>query len=367
MKKELLPQDKISHYQEVYIENVKRLNNENAGLTDKFTYTRKNKTSFLHFLFDDMTLSLVNVMKFLTIVFLCALTTTHIFTPILSGKVPFALASDFRRSISSNQSFGSESSSAASSRADPSFAQNVTVIIRGETTVQNTTEATVGEFLKSKKITIGYGEGVCPSTDTAIGDGAVIAVDKIEYRSESATEKLAHAEQRVDEPTLRKGQENVVSAGEDGLSSSTYIVKQVAGHEISRSPFTTTVLKEPVARVIQIGTADVFTNGTSVTVASGDVKQFALNQLRAKGMGDEQFTCLDRLWQKESGWRVDAGNTFSGAYGIPQAMPGWKMAEFGSDWRDNPEIQIRWGISYIAGRYGTPCVAWSHSVANNWY
>lgn len=86
-----------------------------------------------------------------------------------------------------------------------------------------------------------------------------------------------------------------------------------------------------------------------------------------RGWGAQQFGCLESLWNKESGWRWNANNSGSGAYGIPQALPGSKMASAGSDWATNPATQIRWGLSYIAGRYGTPCSAWAHSRAVNWY
>ena len=66
------------------------------------------------------------------------------------------------------------------------------------------------------------------------------------------------------------------------------------------------------------------------------------------------------------GWRVNAANS-SGAYGIPQALPGSKMASAGADWQTNPATQIAWGLGYIAGRYGTPCGAWDHSESNGWY
>ena len=82
---------------------------------------------------------------------------------------------------------------------------------------------------------------------------------------------------------------------------------------------------------------------------------------------DSQFSCLDSLWTKESGWRWNANNAASDAYGIPQALPGSKMASVGSDWATNPITQIKWGLNYIAGRYGTPCSAWAQSQAVNWY
>lgn len=85
------------------------------------------------------------------------------------------------------------------------------------------------------------------------------------------------------------------------------------------------------------------------------------------GFNLSQMSCLDNLWTKESGWNHRAQNPSSGAYGIPQALPGDKMASFGDDWRTNPVTQIRWGLSYISNRYGTPCAAWQHSQATGWY
>ncbi len=80
-----------------------------------------------------------------------------------------------------------------------------------------------------------------------------------------------------------------------------------------------------------------------------------------------QFGCLDSLWTRESRWNYQASNRSSGAYGIPQALPGSKMASVGSDWRTNPVTQMRWGLDYIASRYGTPCGAWGHSENYGWY
>jgi hypothetical protein len=85
------------------------------------------------------------------------------------------------------------------------------------------------------------------------------------------------------------------------------------------------------------------------------------------GWGDDQFGCLVPLWARESGWNVNAYNASSGATGIPQALPGSKMASAGADWQTNPATQITWGLGYIAGRYGTPCAAWDHSESAGWY
>lgn len=96
-------------------------------------------------------------------------------------------------------------------------------------------------------------------------------------------------------------------------------------------------------------------------------RQIAGQLLAQYGWDTGQFSCLDPLWTHESGWNVYARNPSSGAYGIPQALPGDKMASAGPDWQYNPATQIRWGLTYIQGRYGSPCAAWSHQQVTGWY
>ncbi|WP_022886451.1 hypothetical protein [Glaciibacter superstes] len=99
----------------------------------------------------------------------------------------------------------------------------------------------------------------------------------------------------------------------------------------------------------------------------GSAQAYAAGAVAARGWGSEQFDCLVALWNKESGWRVNAMNSSSGAYGIPQALPGSKMASAGDDWETNAATQIEWGLGYISGRYGTPCDAWNTSESKGWY
>ncbi|HLJ99773.1 MAG TPA: lytic transglycosylase domain-containing protein [Streptosporangiaceae bacterium] len=98
----------------------------------------------------------------------------------------------------------------------------------------------------------------------------------------------------------------------------------------------------------------------------GTAQSTAFNMLSSFGFASSQWGCLDDLWERESGWRYNAENA-SGAYGIPQALPGSKMASAGSDWQTNPTTQIKWGLGYIKSTYGTPCAAWSHEEADGWY
>lgn len=105
----------------------------------------------------------------------------------------------------------------------------------------------------------------------------------------------------------------------------------------------------------------------AAATAPGTLRDMARREMLAFGFGAEQWPSLDRLIMRESGWNPRAANASSGAYGLPQALPGSKMAAVGSDWRTNPVTQVRWMLSYIAGRYGTPQAAWAHSESSGWY
>jgi len=114
-------------------------------------------------------------------------------------------------------------------------------------------------------------------------------------------------------------------------------------------------------------------DGGEVVVPGGEVndvaaaRSYAFGQLSAAGLGSGQADCLLWLWNRESGWRTNAYNASSGAYGIPQSLPGSKMAVMGADWRINYKTQVNWGLAYIYSRYDTPCGAWAHSEDVGWY
>jgi hypothetical protein len=126
--------------------------------------------------------------------------------------------------------------------------------------------------------------------------------------------------------------------------------------------------KERAAKAVAaVRAAHQAASRSSTRTYSGDPRAIARSMMGSRySWGASEFSCLDSLWNRESGWRVHAANA-SGAYGIPQALPGSKMSTVGSDWRDNPATQIAWGLGYIKASYGTPCSAWSHSQSQGWY
>lgn len=127
------------------------------------------------------------------------------------------------------------------------------------------------------------------------------------------------------------------------------------------------VMTEPEPEPVDIAPAGEGWAPPAITPDPGSAQAYAQGAVAARGWGAGEFDCLVALWNKESGWRVNAHNASSGAYGIPQALPGSKMASAGADWETNAATQIEWGLGYVQGRYGSPCGAWSHSESVGWY
>jgi hypothetical protein len=135
---------------------------------------------------------------------------------------------------------------------------------------------------------------------------------------------------------------------------------------VARDNFTVTNAPPPPPPVAKSEPAR-FSAPAAAVPDPGSAQAYAYTAVQSRGWGEDQYSCLVSLWSRESGWRVNAMNSSSGAYGIPQALPGSKMASAGGDWETNAGTQIEWGLGYISGRYGTPCGAWGHSEDAGWY
>ncbi|MCW2522612.1 MAG: hypothetical protein JWO63_947 [Frankiales bacterium] len=215
-----------------------------------------------------------------------------------------------------------------------------------------------------------------------VANGQVITIHRVRIAHSVAVQSVPFRTIQQPDATSYVGNKTVVQAGRDGSQKVTYQLVFVDGKLSGKVVVAKVAQSAPVNQVTKVGSkpqppAPVAATGSSSTastgssaatavVPAGDAQQIAASMVAARGWGTDQFSCLVSLWNKESGWRTNAANP-SGAYGIPQALPGSKMASAGADWQTNPATQISWGLSYIAGVYGTPCAAWSHSQATNWY
>lgn len=242
----------------------------------------------------------------------------------------------------------------------------VTLVVDGVERSVTTTHATVREALDAEGVTIDDLAVVLADLDAPVTDGMRIEVAKVAETTETVTETTKHGTSEVEDPNLVKGTRIVETRGVDGSSSTTYLVRSAGGEEIERTALTSVVVAEKRDEVVRVGTLSL-PDASAKVLSPNEARALAKSLVAERGWDSSQFTCLDRLWTRESNWRVTAHNASSGAYGIPQSLPGTKMGSVASDWRTNARTQIIWGLGYIKNRYGTPCGALNHSHARGWY
>ncbi len=261
----------------------------------------------------------------------------------------------------------------------------VSVTVDGGTREVSTAGETVADVLAEAEVAVGADDVVEPSL--AEPAGAAITVSRVRFVEGVDRQEIPFETTERDDASLDRGQRRVEVAGVVGVQTVYFTARVVDGHEVSREEVMRTVVA-PVAQVVRVGTkvppppapARTTTRSPSTgsraaspaapasgPVVAGDPRSIGRALAAARGWGGDQFACLDALWTKESNWNPYAQNRSSGAYGIPQALPGSKMGTVAADWRTNPATQITWGLNYIGGRYGSPCAAWAHSQARNWY
>ena len=179
--------------------------------------------------------------------------------------------------------------------------------------------------------------------DIPTGQQAEVQVSSLAQQADAQADAATASEKKSAEEAARKA------------AAETAIAKQRAAKEAKEA-------KERAQAAASQSTADAsdFAPQASYTVAQ--VQAIARQMVPA-----DQFQCFSNIVSHESGWNYQAVNPSSGAYGLFQALPGSKMSSAGADWRTNPATQIKWGLSYMDGRYGSPCGAWSFWQANHWY
>lgn len=265
-----------------------------------------------------------------------------------------------------------------------------------------TSKTKVSDILAENNIILGEDEKAVPGLDEEIIPGTAIEIKnkseqevQISQISETGvqtsmddllknyapiTEKIIVEQIEIPFETITKEatgtgdqtRNQVIQKGVNGLKEITYKVKYQNDVEIEKIVLSEVVVKEPVNKIVQVQKVTSrsavvdreIPAAVSGTVA--DYQAYARQRCYDYGWTDYDFNCLVKLWNRESGWRVNAANP-SGAYGIPQALPASKMASAGPEYRTNYMTQINWGLGYISGRYGSPSSAWSNSQSRGWY
>ncbi len=164
----------------------------------------------------------------------------------------------------------------------------------------------------------------------------------------------------ADQPAVSQASSDLSSAAGDALAGERLSERAVQGVSRSdRREATDPAKKAALSRAQGIATT------RTENLDDADPREIGRALLAEYGFDDSQFSCLDSLYVSESNWRVTADNPSSSAYGIPQALTA--THDLPADYMTSAEAQIRWGLDYIASRYGTPCSAWGFKQGNGWY
>ncbi|UFU03801.1 G5 domain-containing protein [Ruania suaedae] len=253
--------------------------------------------------------------------------------------------------------------------------------------------ARLADALIENGIVVGLDDNVSAPMNSRPSEGMDVRIERVGTVFGTESETLEYETIERETADLVRGETRVETEGQEGSRVLAYTAVHEGGEEVSRTTTAEILVSEPVDEVVLVGTAEPqpaaspsgssSSSGSSGSSSSGssssqpsaptesysgsDPRSIARQMVQARGWGADQWSCLDSLWQRESNWNPHAQNPSSGAYGIPQSLPGNKMASVASDWRTNPVTQITWGLNYISGRYGSPCGAWGHSESVGWY
>ena len=229
----------------------------------------------------------------------------------------------------------------------------------------------VKSVLDAGDITLEPHDVVTPSLTTKVSESTVITINRAGAKLENSDDPIAFNVVKKETAALPKGTEKVQSEGANGVMETAKIVTRAKGKIVSSNIFASYVKKAPKDKVILVGTggssaAIGLAASIGTTVPAGEMQQWAHDWLISNGYSEADFTATVFIISHESGWRVNAMNP-SGAYGLPQALPGGKMASAGADWATNYQTQLRWFWNYCNGRYGSIQGAYNHWLSYHSY
>lgn len=209
------------------------------------------------------------------------------------------------------------------------------------------------------------------AASSAATAGTSLLADNSHVASAAHSDTMSAAQQSVAFDRVRYGLENrqaeLELAAAKAAAAKAAAAKAAAAKAAAAKAAAAQAAKQQAAQQPAVQQATQAPQQTAASTPSGSPQQIAEQMLSQFGWSSSQFSCLQPLWAHESGWNIYASNPSSGAYGIPQALPGSRMASAGPDWQSDAATQIRWGLQYIQGTYGSPCAAWSHEEADGWY
>lgn len=288
------------------------------------------------------------------------------------NEVSAAQVTEFSATDPQSQS-ASRSASRDAIRGMDGDTSYITVKINGEKrTVLGTNFTTVKSVLEAGNIVLDPQDTISPSLDSKVTESTVITITRAGAKLETSDAPIAFNTVRKETSSLPKGTEKVESEGKEGVMETTSLVTRSGDTVISSNIFASYVKEAPQDKVILVGTGESSSSSSAAasigtTVPAGEMQQWAHDYLLSNGYTEADFTATVFIISHESGWRVNATNASSGAYGLPQALPGSKMSTAGADWQTNYQTQLKWFWNYCASRYGSIQGAYNYWLVHHNY
>ena len=234
-------------------------------------------------------------------------------------------------------------------------AKQISVELFGKKEIFRTQSKTVADFLNEKKISLTKDDGINIDKNTAISNGLSFRIWRNGKQTVTVEEETNFVIETIQDANKDSSYKEIKEAGEKGSKSVTYEIEMQNGKEVSHKKINETEIKAAKKQVEIVG--------IKVNLPAGSHTDW----MSAAGIPAGDHGIANAIIGQESGWRVNATNRSSGAYGIPQALPGSKMASAGADWQTNPITQLKWMNSYVIGRYKSWQGAYEHKKRTGWY
>lgn len=226
-----------------------------------------------------------------------------------------------------------------------------------------TTAGNIGELLAKEGVAVAEGETVEPALSAAVAPNLLISVNKPGIKTVAVSEAIPYGVEAKDDSELEAGKKRLDQTGVDGERAVIYEITEENGVEIGRKEIQQVVIRQPVNEVTARGTKIIAPSFSPSVTVSGDKASL----MAAAGISASDFGYVDYVVSHESGWKPGAANSYSGAYGLCQALPASKMGSAGADYLTNPITQLRWCSGYAEGRYGSWAGAYSAWQVQGWW
>jgi hypothetical protein len=225
------------------------------------------------------------------------------------------------------------------------------------------TAGNIGELLASEGVNVAEGETVEPAVNAAVSPNLLISVNRPGIKTVAVSEAIPFSKETKDDGELEAGKTRKDQEGVAGERAVIYEISEENGVEVGRREIQQVVLRQPVNEVTARGTKIVAPSFSPSVTVSGDKASL----MAAAGIASSDFGYVDYVVSRESGWKPGAANSYSGAYGLCQALPASKMGSAGADYLTNPITQLRWCSGYAEGRYGSWAGAYSAWQVQGWW